>query len=71
MHQGCEALVRNAAGKSNRFWSGGWATSFGFLSPYPFLLLMDVMTEDARKDIPGSIMFADDIVVLCHIVTLC
>ena len=29
-----------------------------------FLLLMDVLTEDARKDVPGSMMFADDI-VLC------
>ena len=25
---------------------------------------MDVLTEDARKDVPGSMMFADDI-VLC------
>ena len=29
-----------------------------------FLLLMDVLTEDLRKDVPGSMMFADDI-VLC------
>ena len=28
------------------------------------LLLMDVLTEDVRKDIPGSMMFVDDI-VLC------
>ena len=31
---------------------------------YLFLLLMDVLTEDMRKDVPGSMMFADDI-VLC------
>ena len=29
------------------------------------LLLMDVLTEDVRKDVPGSIMFADDVIVLC------
>ena len=29
-----------------------------------FLLLMDVLTEDVRKNVPGSMMFADDI-VLC------
>ena len=29
-----------------------------------FLLLMDVYTEDVRKNVPGSMMFADDI-VLC------
>ena len=34
------------------------------LSPYIFLLLMDVLTEDVRKDVPGSMMFPDDI-VLC------
>ena len=28
------------------------------------LLLMDVLTEDVRKDVPGSMMFADDIVGL-------
>ena len=34
------------------------------LSPCLFLLLMDVLTEDVRKDLPGSMTFADDI-VLC------
>ena len=28
------------------------------------MLLMDVLTEDVRKDVPGSMMFSDDI-VLC------
>ena len=28
-----------------------------------FLLMMDVLTEDVSKDVPGSIMFADDIVL--------
>ena len=32
--------------------------------PYLFLLLMDVLTEDVRKDVHGSMMFAHDI-VLC------
>ena len=31
---------------------------------YMFLLLMDVLTEDVRKNVPGSMMFADDS-VLC------
>ena len=34
------------------------------LSPYMFLLLMDVLTEGVRKDVTGSMMFADDI-ILC------
>ena len=31
---------------------------------YLFLMLMDALTEDVRKDVPGSMMLADDI-VLC------
>ena len=36
------------------------------LGPYLFILLMDVLTEDVRKDVglPGPMMFADDI-ALC------
>ena len=34
------------------------------LSPYLFLILMDVLTEGVRKEVPESMMFADDI-VLC------
>ena len=34
------------------------------LSPYLFFILMDVLTEGLRKDVPESMMFADDI-VLC------
>ena len=30
------------------------------LSPYMFIFLMDVLTEDVRKDAPGSMLFADD-----------
>ena len=34
------------------------------LSPYLFLILMDVLTEGVRKEVPESMMFADYI-VLC------
>ena len=64
MYRGSKTVVRNAAGESTSF-----GVEVGFhqgaaLSPYLFLLLVDVSTEDARKDVPGSMMFADDI-VLC------
>ena len=35
------------------------------LSSYLFLLLIYVLTEDVRKDVPVSVMFANDI-VLCR-----
>ena len=47
-----------------QLWCGGRTTPGFGLSPYLFLLLMDVLTQDVRKDVPGSMMFADDI-VLC------
>ena len=64
MYRGCKTVVRNAAGESNSFGVEVGLHQGSALSPYLFLLLMDVLTEDARKDIPGSMMFADDI-VLC------
>ncbi len=33
------------------------------LNPHLFLLVMDVLTEDVRKDVPRSMMFADYIVL--------
>ena len=52
MYRRCKTVVRSAAGESNSF-----GVEVG-------LLLMDVLTEDVRKDVPGSMMFADYI-VLC------
>ena len=62
MYLGCKTVVRSAAGESNSFGVGLHQGST--LSPYLFLLLVDVLTEDVRNDVPGSMMFADDI-VLC------
>ena len=64
MYQGCKTVVRSAAGESNSFGVEVGLYQGSALSPYLFLLLMDVLTQDVRKDVPGSMMFADDI-VLC------
>ena len=64
MHQGCKTVVRCTAGESNSFGVEVGLHQGSALSPYLFLLLMDMLTEDVRKDVPGSIMFADAI-VLC------
>ena len=64
MYRGCKTVVRSAAGESNSFDVEVGLHQGSALSPYLFLLLMDVLTEDVRKDVPGSMMFADDI-VLC------
>ena len=56
--------MRSAAGESNSFGAEVGLHQGSALSPYLFLLLMDVLTQDVRKDVPGSMIFADDI-VLC------
>ena len=64
MYQGCKTVVRSAAGESISFGMDVGLHQCSALSPYLFLLMMDVLTQDVRKDVPGSMMFADDI-VLC------
>ena len=64
MHQGCKTVVRSAAGESNSFGVEVGLHQGSAVSPRLFLLLMDVLTEDVRKDVPGSTIFADDI-ILC------
>ena len=50
--------------ESNRFGVQVGLHQGSALSPCLFLLLMDVLIQDVRKDVLGSMMFADDI-VLC------
>ena len=66
MYRGCQTKVCSAAGESGSFnvpvderLHQGSA-----LSLYLFFILMDVLTEGVRKEVPESMMFADDI-VLC------
>ena len=64
MYRGCQTKVRSAAGESGSFNVDVGLHQGSALSPYLFLILMDVLTEGVRKEIPESMMFADDI-VLC------
>ena len=64
MYIGCQTKVRSAAGESGSFNVDVGLHPGSALSPYLFLILMDVLTEGVRTEVPESIMFADDI-VLC------
>ena len=64
IYQGCKTVVHSAAGESNSFGVEVGLQQCSALSPHLFLLLVDVLTEDVRKDVPESVMFAEDI-VLC------
>ena len=61
-------MMQNSSAQCGRgeqqLWGGGPTSEVGLhqgsaLSPDQFLLLMDVLTDDVRKD--GSMVFADDI----------
>ena len=56
--------MRSAAGESGSFNVDVGLHQRSALSPYLFLILVDVLTEGVRKEVPESMMFADDI-VLC------
>ena len=61
MYTGCRTKVRTVAGESSVFnVEVGLYQGFA-LSPYIFLILMDVLTERARKEAPELMLFADDI----------
>ena len=57
-------MVRTVAGESSKFNVEVGLHQGSALSPYLFLILMDVLTERVRKEAPESMLFADDI-VLC------
>ena len=64
MYRCCKTKVRSVAGESDSFNVDVGLNQGSALSPYLFLILMDVLTEGVRKEVPASMMFADDI-VLC------
>ena len=64
MYRGCKTKVRSAASESDSFNVDVGLHQGSTLSPYLFLILMDVLTEGVRKEVPEFMMFADDI-VLC------
>ena len=64
MYTGCRTKVHTVAGESSKFNVEVGLHQGSALSPYLFLILMDVLTERVRKEASESMLFADDI-VLC------
>ena len=64
MYTGCRTKVRTVAGESSKFNVEVGLHQGSALSPYLFLILMDMLTERVRMEAPESMLFADDI-VLC------
>ena len=52
MYTGCRSKVRTVAGESSKFNVEVGLHHGSALSPYLFLILMDVLTERVRKEAP-------------------
>ena len=63
MYDGATATVRSAAGLTEEFKVGVGLHQGSALIPFLFVIIMDKLTEDIRKDIPWDMLFADDIVL--------
>ena len=63
VYTGCTTKVRTVAGESSKFNVEVGLHQGSALSPYLFLILMDVLTERVRKEAPESMLFTDDIVL--------
>ena len=63
MYDRATTTVRSAAGLTEEFKVGIGLHQGSALSPYLFAIIMDMLTEDIRKDPPWDMLFADDIVL--------
>ena len=61
MYDGTTTTMRNAAGLIKEFKVGFGIHQGAALSPFFFVIIIDRLTEDIRKDAPWDMLFADDI----------
>ena len=64
MYHQCETVVRCAAGTSEPFAVEVGIHQGSAFSPFLFVIMMDSLTENIRREAPWQMMFVDD-VVLC------
>ena len=62
MYDGATTTVGSAAGLTEEFNVGVGLHQGSALSPFLFIIIMDKLTKDIRKDAPWDMLFADDIV---------
>ena len=64
MYRDCGTEVRYAARKTETFKVKVGLHQRSALSPLLFAVVMDVLTDDVRRETPWNMMFADDIVLM-------
>ena len=60
--------MRSAAGLTKEFKVGVGLHKGSAFSPFLFVIIMDKLTEDIRKDAPWDMLFEDDIVLSRQII---
>ena len=63
MYDGETTTVRSAAGLTKKFKVSVGLNQGSALSPFLFAIIIDMLTEDIRKDAPWDMLLADDIVL--------
>lgn len=63
MYEGCETVVKTAAGNTEEFRVGMGLHQGSVLSPFLFVVIMEILTKNIVEDAPWSMLFADDIVL--------
>ena len=63
MYDEATTTVRSAAGLTEEFKVGVGLYQGSALSPFLFVIILDKLTEDIRKDAPWDMLFEDDIVL--------
>ena len=63
MYDGATKTVGSAAGLTGEFKVGVGLHQRSALSPFLFVIIMDKLTENMRKDAPWDVLFADDIML--------
>ena len=68
MYHECTTKIRTAAGETESFMVKVGLHQGSALSPFLFVSLMDLLTEDLELEIPWTVLYADD-VMLCMAVS--
>ncbi|MCJ8736379.1 hypothetical protein PDJAM_G00257690 [Pangasius djambal] len=63
MSEWCRTVVRCAVGQTEEFKVEVGLHQGSALSPFPFAMVMDQLSEEVRQESPYTMMFVDDIVI--------
>ena len=63
MYEGSERLVRCAVGTTESFKVKVGLHQGSTLSPFLFAVIMDRLKDEVRRELPWTMLFADDIVI--------